>query len=124
MTIILNCLDGLDPETFYNNIFFTMATTAITKIPLYYQNVCFNNYCKKSLKGHTFCNANIWHMSSSHQSMTMSLQQAKNHCHKVVTKYLTYFPISQIVSGKGSLSYYNENEKYFKYHTTHLNTLL
>ena len=42
-------------------------------------------------------------MSSSHQSTTMSLQQAKNDCHEVVTKYLKYFPISQIVSGKGSM---------------------
>ena len=41
-------------------------------------------------------------MSSSHQSTTMSLQQETNYCHKVVTKYLTYFPLSQIVSGKGS----------------------
>ena len=43
-------------------------------------------------------------MSSSHQSTTMSLQQAKNNCHKVVNKYLTYFHILQIVSGKGSSS--------------------
>ena len=27
----------------------------------------------------------------------------KKNCHKVVTKYLTYFPISQLVSGKGSM---------------------
>ena len=44
-------------------------------------------------------------MSSSHQSTTMSLQQAQNNCHEVVTKYLAYFPISQIVSGKGSLNH-------------------
>ena len=40
-TIILNYLDGLDPETFYNNIFFTMATAAIAEIPLYYKKCVF-----------------------------------------------------------------------------------
>ena len=35
--------------------------------------------------------------------MTMTLQQGKINCHKVVTKYLKYFPILQIISGKGSL---------------------
>ena len=47
-TIILNCFDGLDPETFYNNIVFTMASAAITKIPLYYKKCVY-----------AFCNANI-----------------------------------------------------------------
>ena len=46
-------------------------------------------------------------MSSSHQSMTMSMQQAKINCHKVVTKYFTYFPVLQIVSGKGSRFWLN-----------------
>ena len=34
--------------------------------------------------------------------MTMSLQQEKDNCNNVVTKYLMYFPLLQIVSGKGS----------------------
>ena len=38
-TIILDCFDGLDSETFHNNIFFTNETVAIAKIPLYYKNV-------------------------------------------------------------------------------------
>ena len=40
-TIILNCLDGLDPETFYNYIFFMMATAALAEIPLYYKKCVF-----------------------------------------------------------------------------------
>ena len=36
-TIFIN----LDPETFYNNIFFTKATAAITKNPLYYKKCDF-----------------------------------------------------------------------------------
>ena len=45
-------------------------------------------------------------MSSSHQStiMHMSLEQAKTNYRDMVTKYLTYLLIAQIVSGKGSLS--------------------
>ena len=43
-------------------------------------------------------------MSSSHQSTTMSLEQAKNNYRKMVTHFLTYFTISQIVSGKASRS--------------------
>ena len=50
-TTILDCLDGLDSEKFHNNIFFTIATAAIAEISLYYK--------KMSLKGFTFCNANI-----------------------------------------------------------------
>ena len=42
-------------------------------------------------------------MSSSHQSTIMSLEQAKKSYRNMVTKYLTYFTISQIVSGKGSM---------------------
>ena len=48
----------LDPETVYNNIFFTIATAAIAKTPLYY-NVTFENYRKMSLEGYTFYTANI-----------------------------------------------------------------
>ena len=60
-----------------------------------------------SLEEHTFCNANnyIGHMSSSHHFTIMSLEQAKNNYSNLVTIYLTYFPISQIVSGKGSMSW-------------------
>ena len=43
-------------------------------------------------------------MSSSHQSTIIVLEQAKKNYHNLVTIYLTYFPISQNVSGKGSLS--------------------
>ena len=42
-------------------------------------------------------------MSSSHQSTIMSLEQAKRNNRNMGTKYLSFFPISQIVSGKGSL---------------------
>ena len=46
-TIILDCLDGLDSETFYNNIFLTTVTAAVAEIPLYYKkNVLFENNCK------------------------------------------------------------------------------
>ena len=45
-------------------------------------------------------------MSSSHQSTTMSLEQATNNYRKMVTHLLTYFTILQIVSGKASLSDY------------------
>ena len=63
----------------------------------------FLKYREMYLKEYTFFNENIIiePMSSSSQSTTMSLEQAKTYCHKVVTKYLTYFPISQIVSRKG-----------------------
>ena len=44
---------------------------------------------------------NIRPMSSSRHLTIMSLEQAKANYHKVVTKDLTYFPILQIVSGKG-----------------------
>ena len=43
-------------------------------------------------------------MSSSHYFTIMSLEQVQKYCHKVIIKYLTYFPISQIVSEKGSRS--------------------
>ena len=57
-----------------------------------------------SLKEYTFSNDNIiGPMSSSYQSTTMSLEQAKNNYRKMVTHFLTYFTISQIVSGKASL---------------------
>ena len=36
-TIILDCLDGLDSETFHNDIFFTTVTAAVTEILLYYK---------------------------------------------------------------------------------------
>ena len=42
-------------------------------------------------------------MSSSHHFTTMSLEQAKNNCRKMVTQFLTYFILSQNVSGKASL---------------------
>ena len=35
--------------------------------------------------------------------MIMSLEQAKKNYRNLVTKYIPYFPISQIVSGKGSM---------------------
>ena len=35
-TIILDCLDGLDSETFHNDIFFKTVTAAAPEIPLYY----------------------------------------------------------------------------------------
>ena len=47
-------------------------------------------------------------MSSSHQSTIMSLEQAKTNYQNMVTKYLMYFQISQIVSGKGSKCMYLE----------------
>ena len=43
-------------------------------------------------------------MSSSHHFTTMSLEQAKNNCRKLVTQFLMYFTLSQNVSGKASLS--------------------
>ena len=52
--IILDCLDGLDSETFHDNLFFTIATAAVTRVPLYYKNDR-----KMSFKGYTFCNDNI-----------------------------------------------------------------
>ena len=42
-------------------------------------------------------------MSGSHHFTTMSLEQAKNNCRKLVTHFLTYFTLSQNVSGKASL---------------------
>ena len=57
--IIFDCPDGLDSETFYNNIFFMIATVAIAEIPLYYKNITFKNYCKMYLKVYIFFNANI-----------------------------------------------------------------
>ena len=39
--IILDCLDGLDSETCYNNILFTIATAAIAEIPLCYKKCDF-----------------------------------------------------------------------------------
>ena len=39
--IILDYLDGLDSETFHNNIFSTIAIAAIAEIPLYYKTVFF-----------------------------------------------------------------------------------
>ena len=35
----------------------------------------------------------------------MSLEQATTNCHEVVTRFLKYFTISQIVSGNASLSF-------------------
>ena len=52
-------------------------------------------------------------MGNSHHFMIMSLKQAKENYRNLVTiYYLTYFPISQIVSGKGSL-YEVENTSQF-----------
>ena len=45
-------------------------------------------------------------MSSSHQSRIMSLEHVKTNYRNMVTKYSTYFQISQIVYGKGSLNGY------------------
>ena len=89
--MIVDCLDGLDSETFYNNIFFTIATVAIAKIPLHYKKKAFSKkYGKMSLKGYTFCNANIMgYMSSSHHFTIMSLGQAIIIYRKVVTHFLT-----------------------------------
>ena len=41
MTIILDCRDGLDSETFHNDIFFTTVTAAVAEIPLYYKKMYF-----------------------------------------------------------------------------------
>ena len=49
-TIIVYCLDGLDSETFHNSSFSTIATAAITGIPLYYKNVCFLKTIVKCLR--------------------------------------------------------------------------
>ena len=49
-------------------------------------------------------------MSSSHQSTIMSLEQAKIKYSIMVNQYLTYFPISQIVSGKGSMCEKSESD--------------
>ena len=57
--IIFDCPDGFDSDTFYNNIFFTIATVAMAEIPLYYKKFFFKNYCKMYLKVYIFCNANI-----------------------------------------------------------------
>ena len=51
-------------------------------------------------------------MSSSHQSTIMSLEQAKMNYRNMVTKYLTSFQISQIVSGKGSIRIAPAGKKY------------
>ena len=40
-TIILDCRDGLDSETFHNDKFFTTVTAAVAEIPLYYNKMCF-----------------------------------------------------------------------------------
>ena len=47
-------------------------------------------------------------MSSSHQSTITSLEQAKKNYRKVVDKYLMYFQITQIVSGKGPKTWKQE----------------
>ena len=39
--IILDWLNGLDSETFHNDIFFTTVTAAVAEIPLYYKEMCF-----------------------------------------------------------------------------------
>ena len=44
-------------------------------------------------------------MSSSHHFMIISLEQSTNNCNEVVTHFLMYFTISQIVSGNGSMGY-------------------
>ena len=39
-TIIMSdCLNGLDSETFHDNIFSTIAIAAVAKIPLYYKTL-------------------------------------------------------------------------------------
>ena len=40
-TIILDCRDGLDSETFHNDILFKTVTAAVAEIPLYYKKMCF-----------------------------------------------------------------------------------
>ena len=53
-TIILDCFDGLDSETFHNidrNCCYCQHSTLLQK--------CALNYRKMSLKGYTFCNENI-----------------------------------------------------------------
>ena len=51
-------------------------------------------------------------MSSSHHFMITSLEQTKKNYRNLLTIYSTYFPISQIVSGKGSI-YYTSNERHY-----------
>ena len=53
------------------------------------------------------------HMSISHDSTIMSLEQAKNNYGKLVKKYLPYFHISQIVSGKGPHSKLSKSNDYW-----------
>ena len=59
MIIIFECHDQFGSETFYSIIFFSIATAAIAKIPLYYKNMTFEDYCEMSLEGYTFYNVNI-----------------------------------------------------------------
>ena len=78
-TIVLDCRDGLDSETFHNDIFFMTITAAVTKIPLYYKKMCFLKIIVKSLKGYTFCSANIYiRQEESKQSRRKRLLTTKD----------------------------------------------
>ena len=56
-------------------------------------------------------------MSSSHHFIITSLEQTKMNYRNLLTIYLTYFPISQIVSGKGSIYYTSDGRHYFSLST-------
>ena len=67
-----------DPETFHDNLFFTIATVPIVKIHVYYKKRnTFINIVKFLWKPTYFVMLIIGDMSSSDQSTIMTLEQAK-----------------------------------------------
>ena len=68
----------LDSETLYDDLFFKIATAAITEIQSDYENITLFEKNQVSLKDNTFCNDNIceWHFSSSQHFTVIFMVQA------------------------------------------------